>query len=383
MRCLHLLSDWKWTGPAEPVVSLCEALRVRGLEVTLAFRRAPADFQERTVAKEAARRGLAARDGFRLNRYFSPRDWLFDFRAVGPFAQKHGIDIIHTHLTHDHSIAAASLLGRRARPLLVRTDHKRDGLERGLAMKLLLSRTDGLVAYGRKILEHDRETFAYPAERSAVLPPGVHVYEGPASDLRASLKIGAGEKVVGVIGRLKPDRGYGTVLKAFKALRARMDRVKLVIVGRSSQVEESIRRPMAALGLEQDVLLAGYRLDDYFSMIATFDLFVMMRAGSDGTARALREVMAMGKAAIVSDRGMLPELVRDGVSGYVVTDERGLAARMEQVLLDDRLRERLGAAARKTALEEWDYAVQAERLMEFYERLLALGRRGLGHGRAR
>ena len=61
-------------------------------------------------------------------------------------------------------------------------------------------------------------------------------------------------------------------------------------------------------------------------MIATFDLFVMMRAGSDGTARALREVMAMGKPAIVSDRGMLPELVRDGYNGYVAGDERLLAA---------------------------------------------------------
>ena len=383
MRCLHLLSDWKWTGPAEPVVSLCEALRAKGLEVILAYRRAPSDFQERTVAKEAGQRGLAAYDGFRLNRYFSPRDWLFDLRGLGPFAQKHGIDIIHTHLTHDHSVAAASLLGRRARPFLVRTDHKRDGLDKGLAMKLLLSRTDGLVAYGRRILEHDREAFAYPEERCALLPPGVHVYEGPVSDLRASLGIGAGEKVIGVIGRLKPDRGYETVLRAFKALRGRMDGVKLVIVGRSSQIEESIRRPMAALGLEKEVLLAGYRLDDYFSMIATFDLFVMMRAGSDGTARALREVMAMGKAAIVSDRGMLPELVRDGVSGYVVADAGELAARMEQVLSDDLLRGRLGAAARRTALEEWDYKVQAGRLMEFYEKLMALGRRGPGHGCAR
>ena len=70
------------------------------------------------------------------------------------------------------------------------------------------------------------------------------------------------------------------------------------------------------------MVLAGYRLEDYFSVIAAFDLFVMMRAGSDGTARALREVMAMGKPAIVSDRGMLPELVRDGYNGYVAADER-------------------------------------------------------------
>ena len=45
----------------------------------------------------------------------------------------------------------------------------------------------------------------------------------------------------------------------------------------------------------------------------------MMRAGSDGRREAaLQEVMAMGKAAVVSDNGMLPELVQDGISGFVV-----------------------------------------------------------------
>jgi glycosyltransferase involved in cell wall biosynthesis len=375
MRCLHLFSDWKWTGPAEPVVSLCESLNNLGGDVSLAFRKAPSDFRERTVEKEVRKRRLPCVDAFRLNRYFSPRDWLFDFRAIYRYAADRRIDILHTHLTHDHALAAASLFGRGRPPLLVRTDHKRDGLDPGPAMSVLLGRTDGLVFYGSTIKDRDIERFHYPDERCIVLPPGVHVYDGPVEDLKPSLGLGPEERVVGVIGRLKPDRGYDTILKAFKTLRTRMDKVKLVIVGRSSQIEESVRKPITALGLENDVILAGYRLRDYFSMIATFDLFVMMRAGSDGTARALREVMGMGKPAIVSDRGMLPELVRDGYNGYVAGDERLLAARMEEVLTDDRLKARLGEQARKTAIEEWDYNFQAKRLLEFYERIKALGRR--------
>jgi glycosyltransferase involved in cell wall biosynthesis len=327
------------------------------------------------VEKEARKRGLPCCEAFRLNRYFSPRDWLFDFRAIYRYAVDWKIDIVHAHLTHDHALAAASLFGRPLRALLVRTDHKRDGLDPGLAMSALLQRTDGLAFYGSRIKEHDIERFAYPDERCVVLPPGVHVYDGPVSDLKGSLGLGPEEKVVGVIGRLKPDRGYDVVLKAFKTLRTRMGKVKLVIVGRSSQIEESVKKPIHALGLEEDVILAGYRLDDYFSMIATFDLFVMMRAGSDGTARALREVMGMGKPAIVSDRGMLPELVKDGYNGYVAGNEQLLAARMEEVLTDDRLKARLGAQARKTALEEWDYGLQAKQLLEFYERIKVLGGR--------
>ncbi len=376
MRCLHTFSDWKWTGPAEPVVSLCEALAGCGIDVVLAFRQAPADFRERTVGKEIARRGIPSSGDLRLNRYFSMRDWLFDVRAIGRYAQEHKIDIVHTHLTHDHALAALSLFGRSNRPILVRTDHKRDGLDAGFAMSRLLARTDGLAAYSARLISRDTERFAFPAERTVLLPPGVHIYEGPVADVRASLGIAPDELVIGVIGRLKPDRGYDRILGAFKTLRGRMNKVKLVIVGRSSQIEESVKKPLAALGIASDVILAGYRLEDYFSVIAAFDLFVMMRAGSDGTARALREVMGMGKPAVVSDLGMLPELVRDGYNGFVAADEQTLAARMEQVLSDASLRETLGANARKRAVGEWDYKAQAEKLVRFYEKLMALGKRG-------
>jgi glycosyltransferase involved in cell wall biosynthesis len=375
MRVLHLLSDWKWTGASDPVVSLCENLARTGLDVQLGFRKAPEGFPEKTVGKEVTKRRIKGHDVFRLSRYFSVRDWAFDLYSIGRYAVREGFDIVHTHLNHDHSIAAASLLTVLKRPLLVRTDHKRDGLDQGFAMKRLLSRTDGLTAYSRKILANDMEHFGYPEKRTCLLPPGIAIYGGPTQDLRAELGIHPEEKIIGVIGRLKPDRGYDEIIKAFKLLRDRIDGVKLVIVGRSSQIEESVKKPVAALGLQEDVVLAGYRFDDYFSMISTFDLFVMMRAGSDGTARALREVLAAGKPAIVSDRGMLPELVTDGKTGYVVTDEIQLARRMEEMLTQDGLRAALGEAARKAAVEEWDFGAQASRCIEFYERLLSLGRR--------
>ena len=375
MKLLHLFSDWKWTGPADPVVSLCEHLAALGVDVSLAFRQAPSDFKERAVGKEAAKRGVPTCGSLRLNRYFSFRDWLYDVRAIHRYAVRTGVDIVHSHLTHDHSLAMLSLFGRRTRPILVRTDHKRDGLEANFSMGRLLARTDGLVTYSKRIMDLDVAHHLYPIERCAVLPPGVKVYDGPVQDLKEELGVKPDERVIGVIGRLKPDRGYDVILNGFKLLRERVDRVKLVIVGRSSQIEESIKKPLAELGLERDVILAGYRLDDYFSMISTFDLFVMMRAGSDGTARALREVMAMGRPAIVSDRGMLPDLVEEGKDGFVVNNAQELASRMEQILVSDELRLKLGEAARIKARQKWDYAAQAAQLVEFYERLLTMGKR--------
>ena len=376
MRVLHLLSDWKWTGPAEPVVSLCEALSGQGLAVTLAYRKTPIEFPERTVEKEVIKRNIPGFDGFRLNRYFSPSDWMFDLKKIRGFVDERGVDIVHTHLSHDHAIAAASLLFSKRRPLLVRTDHKRDGLPHSRLMACLMARTDGLVTYSEKLRQQDIAYFKLPLERSCKLPPGLKPYRGPVQDIKEGLGLQGSDRVVGVIGRLKKDRGYEVILKAFRRVKERMEHVKLVIVGRSSQIEESIRKPVVELGLEQDVVLAGYRIEDYFSVIAAFDIFVMMRAGSDGTARALREVLGMGKPAIVSTSGMLPELVIDGQTGYAVDmNEHELADRIERLLSDEKMRAEFGTNARNYALTEWDYNRQATQLMDFYKRLTELGKR--------
>jgi len=376
MKILQLFSDWKWTGPAEPVLSLCEALSRQGVDVTLAYRKTPLEFHERTVEKQVKQRAVRYYDGLRLNRYFSFRDWSHDVHHLKNYVSRENIDIVHTNLSHDHYTAVISMLLAGGRSLIVRTDHKRDGMPDNIFMSWALHRTDGIVTYSEKLREQDIKRFNFPVERTSVIPPAIKVYEGPVKDMRNDLGIRPDERVIGIIGRLKPDRGYDIVLKAFKRVKDRQNKVRLLIMGRSSQIEESIKRPLAELGLEKDVILAGYRVEDYFSVIAAFDIFVMMRAGSDGSARALREVMGMGKPAIVSDAGMLPELVDNGESGFVTTwDENDLSTKMEDLLKDEERRKAFGANAAKKAREKWDFKAQAGQLKVFYEKLILMGKR--------
>ena len=376
MKVLHLFSDWKWTGPAEPVLSLCKNLGNEGVDVVLAYRKTPIDFHERTVDKEAMKRGIRCYEGLRLNRYFSARDWYHDLTTFSPYVETEKFDIVHTHLSHDYYTAMAALSFFRKRPRLVRTDHKRDGLPANLFMSWAMARTDGLVTYSKRLAELDRTKFAFPEERLRVVPPGITPHEGPVKDMRGEFGIAPDERVIGVIGRLKPDRGYDVILKAFAELRSRVDKVKLVIVGRSSQIEASVMKPLRELGIEEDVVIAGYRIEDYFSVIYTFDLYIMMRAGSDGSGRALREVLSMGRPAIVSDRGMLPDLVEDGRTGYVSTwDAADLAGKMELLVSNAGMRRAFGENARKRADTEWNFRLQAKAVKSFYESLLTMEKR--------
>jgi glycosyltransferase involved in cell wall biosynthesis len=165
-------------------------------------------------------------------------------------------------------------------------------------------------------------------------------------------------------------------LEAVKTIAKEFQNAKVLLVGRSSQMERSIIQPMKQLGVEPWVTLAGYRTDDYLDTLACMDIFVFLMAGSDGTARALREAMAMGKPVIVANRGMLPELVEDGISGFVVNDTpEEMARAVLRLLHHPEMREALGKAAYRKAHQDFQLDRQVEAVECFYQRMLNLGKR--------
>lgn len=375
MKALHLLSEWKWTGPAEPVVCLCDALREKGVDVRIAFVDAPFPSPDRTVGGEVSLRVIPVCTSLTLKRSFSPFEWVRDLRNLRDYVLKEKIEVVHAHLSHDHILSVLSFLFVRDRPILVRTDHKREGIPYGPVMAYVLSRTDGLILHSERLRRREVETFLFPEERTLVVAPGLERLEGAVPDVRSKLSISEGEGLIAVAGRLKEDRMYSLVIEALSLLRRRGQRAKLLVLGRSSQVERSIWGPARRFGVEKDILFVGYRQEDFLSFLSACDIFVMMRAGSDGSARALRQAMSLGKPAIVSNLGMLPEIVEDGVSGYVVPLEAyEMSEKMEELLRDKEKRERFGEAARRKSME-WDYSKEAERVLAFYERLKEMGRR--------
>ena len=85
--------------------------------------------------------------------------------------------------------------------------------------------------------------------------------------------------------------------------------------------------------------------------------------------------MAMGKPTIVADRGILPELVEDGVSGFVVKDSpEALSEAALQLLRYPELRRKMGEAAYEKAHQEFRLDKQAEAVEAFYQEMIKLGR---------
>jgi glycosyltransferase involved in cell wall biosynthesis len=102
------------------------------------------------------------------------------------------------------------------------------------------------------------------------------------------------------------------------------------------------------------------------------DIFVFMIAGSDGTARAMREALAMGVPVIANNIGMLPELIDDGQSGLLFSDNpQDLAEKILKLAGDASLRKTIAAAAAAKAKDDFSLERQVSAIEAFYASLLA------------
>ncbi|MGA2514927.1 MAG: glycosyltransferase family 4 protein [Thermodesulfobacteriota bacterium] len=386
MKILHLFSNWKWTGPADPTLALCKELEKRGHDVTFAYRKPPL-LVEDSIEKRVRQAGVKATDQFRLDhslKFFRPSflpTHLRDISDLTRYLRQEEFDILNVHHSHGHLLGGIAARRSGVPVIVIRTDHKRDPLTPGLGNRFLISQfTDGMITFSETARREDAEHFGLPLERVRKISPALDLsrYDpnGKFKEMKALLGIGPKDIVIGMIARFQKYRRTAVFLEAAKKIAGEFPNVKVLLVGRSSQMEHSVIQPMKQLGVEKWVVLGGYRIEDYLDTLACMDLFVFLMAGSDGTARALREAMAMGKPVIVANRGMLPELVKDGISGLVVNDtSEGLAEAALRLLHHPEMREALGKAAYQRAHEEFRLDRQAEAVEEFYQEMIRLGKR--------
>jgi glycosyltransferase involved in cell wall biosynthesis len=389
MKILHLFSNWKWTGPADPTLTLCKGLEKRGHDVTFAYRRPPFPIED-SIEKRVLQSGVKATDRFQLNhsiKIYHPfflRTHLRDILDLTHYLREERFDILNVHHSHGHLLGGIAVRRSGLPVVIIRTDHKREPLKPSLGNRLLLSRfADGMITFSERARKEDAEHFKLPLERVKKISPALDLnrYDPQRNfkDMRSVFGIGPEEIVIGMIARFQRYRRTGVFLEAVRKIVGEFPNVKVLLVGRSGQMEQSVIQPMKQLGVEKWVVLGGYRTDDYLDTLASMDLFVFLMAGSDGTARALREAMAMGKSVIVANRGMLPELVEDGVSGLVVNDTpEGLANAVLRLLHQPEMREAMGRAAFQKAHHDFQPDRQAEAVENFYQEMMKIGKRKRG-----
>lgn len=193
---------------------------------------------------------------------------------------------------------------------------------------------------------------------------GVVVYDGiaipPSVDRHAArarlceeFDIPADAPIVGMVARMEPQKDYQTLAAAAAHLRAAHPRVRYVIVGGISALEEYrrhfavVQRWLDAHGVRDRFVFTDYQ-PDVARLMAAMDVFVLS-THNEGLPLVVLEAMARGLPVVATAVDGMSEVVTHGVTGLLAPheDAERLARELGAVLADGALARRLGNRARE------------------------------------
>jgi glycogen(starch) synthase len=175
------------------------------------------------------------------------------------------------------------------------------------------------------------------------------------------------------IGRAISEKGFDLAIGAMPHILAAVPDAELVIAG-DGQERPKLQAQVCALGLTQHVFLPGWIapeavLDEMRNAIAV----LMPSRWNEPFGIVALEAAWAGRPVIALNRGGLPEIVRDGETGFLLPgeDPAVIAVAAVRLLRDPLLAAQMGSAARKHAETAFDFARFVEDHVSLYERVIS------------
>jgi glycosyltransferase involved in cell wall biosynthesis len=376
MKILHLFSNRKLTGPADPALYLCSELKRQGVDLLFACCSSTSERMD-AVRIRAEELGLKPVTSFKLQKHFDLKNTMRDMRTLPRFLQEHSVDLVHTHLDNDHLIGARATRNSGTGAVVLRSCYSGLGPRRTVRNRYIFGRyTDGVIVPSEIARAAMREKFRFPPERVWLVGGAVDTDkfdpEKVCRDMRPEFGLETDDFVVGIVARIQTHRRFDVLLDAMKIVSKRNPKIKLLIIGRGTKMEQLVIEPVKKMQLAKSVKCAGYQVGaDYVDTLASIDAKVFLVPGTDGTCRAVREAMAMGKPVIAARRGMLPEIVDHGANGIVIEDTpAALGEAICHLAQDKALLRSMSEDALRKVRKEFSLDNQAREVMRIYEKLI-------------
>src|SRR6187455_868862 len=283
-------------------------------------------------------------------------------------------DIVQAHDPHAVAMAATalSISSPKPRPPLVASRRVEFRIAHNSFSRWKYSQVDCFIANSEAI-RNRLVADGIPRAKTTVVNEGVDVeriVEMPAANVHAELYLPTHAPVVGNVAALVPHKGQQHLIDAAAIVVKQVPDVRFVILG-EGELREKLERQIKEKHLERHVFLAGFRANA-LELTKGFDVFVMSSV-SEGMCTALVDAMAASKPAVATAAGGIPEVMIDGVTGFLVAprDHHAMAEKLVVLLKDPALRTRMGEAALARARERFTVEKMVAGTTAVYEQLVA------------
>jgi glycosyltransferase involved in cell wall biosynthesis len=280
------------------------------------------------------------------------------------------------HIVHTHGYFA-STMGRisaylAGTPVIISHVHTTywDFSKRHLWVERLLSRvTDRILCCSNAVRDFVIVNERIDPRKVITVYNGI---QGKEENSRVSGEDSSGRTETSIVttGSLVGNKGHRYLIEALSKVAKQDSGITLTIMG-DGPLKGRLEDYAQQLGIGGQTNFLGL-VDDVQPILRKADLFVLPSIEREGLGLGIIEAMSQGKPVIGTDIGGIPELIEDGVNGYLVKprDADGLAAKLK-VLIDDKAqRVRMGVEGRRRFEETFDAAIMLQQIEHLYESLV-------------
>ena len=373
IRILHVLSDTNIGGAGRLLYNLARSIDKSRLEFIYAF---PEGSQLIGLFKQQDPES-------KIYTFTHGKDRSFDLAAITELTKM--IKTVSPDILHAHSSFFARVAARLSgidKSRIVYTKHCVFDSPRIVKSKLFKKAyaTIDQMFCGRIVAVADcaKEKLAeygIDPDRVTVIINGVEplekISESEKLKTREELNIRPDAFVVGISARLEECKGHATLLRAaWLTKKNNVDNIVFLIVGGGS-CERSLNELSSELEISDRVVFTGFQ-NNVARYVNIFDVNVNCSTGTETSSLAISEGLSLGKPIIASDFGGNPNMVKEGVSGFLFP-KRDFMVLYDKIMLiknDKRLLKRLSENAEKDFSERFSARLMASQYEKFYAEIM-------------
>ncbi len=284
-------------------------------------------------------------------------------------------DIIHTHAYSAGTIGriSAFLAGI---PVIISHNHSVYDYYNWyyhFVERLLSFITDRVICISDMVNRFAKETQRINPNKLVTIHNGIdniRIVSGKGtSDLRKELGIPINHSIICIIAHMEEHKGLKYLLKSASLLLESKSNISFLLVGDGALTGE-LKKLCIYLKIEKNVIFAGER-SDIPEILSLTDIFVLPSL-REGLGLAILEAMACGKPVIATNVGGIPEIVKNGVSGILVSpgDPEALQTAIKELLDDKEMQKKMGYEGKKICEMNFNSGTMVDKVEELYSTLV-------------